>query len=123
LVPGNTLIWFNIKGFDLPFIIKRGLKYGIPVPPALQTFGKKPREFENMIDLYDVYRLMGRSSAGLGAVCTFLGLQSPKDEGIDWSQVQAYYDAGKSQDIIDYCIRDVHATIDVYHKFRELNVV
>ncbi|USN57596.1 MAG: ribonuclease H-like domain-containing protein [Candidatus Peribacteria bacterium] len=112
-----------MRGFDLPFIIKRAIHHGMHIPTELKTWGKKPREIDNIIDLYDVYKLMGYQSAGLGPVCEFLGLKSPKDHDIDGSQVQAYYDAGKTQDIIDYCIRDVHATIDVYKKFKSLGVM
>ncbi len=99
------------------------MKYGMKIPTELKSRGKKPREIHNIIDLYEVYKLMGYQSSGLGPVCEFLGLQSPKEEGINGSQVQAFYDAGKTQDIIDYCIRDVHATIDVYNKFKELGVM
>lgn len=119
----HTFVGFNIRGFDLPFIIKRAIHHGMHIPTELKTWGKKPREIDNIIDLYDVYKLMGYQSAGLGPVCEFLGLKSPKDHDIDGSQVQAYYDAGKTQDIIDYCIRDVHATIDVYKKFKSLGVM
>lgn len=118
-----VILWgFNIKNFDIPFIIKRGLKLWIPVPISLRSFGKKPWEFDNLIDLYDVYKFMGRTSANLENVCLMVWIPTPKD-GIDWSQVQEYFNQWKLQEIVDYCERDVEASILVYEKFKELNVV
>lgn len=122
LIEWCHLWWFNIKNFDIPFIIKRWLKLWIPVPNSLRSFWKKPWEFDNIIDLYEIYRFMGRTSANLENVCLMLWIPTPKD-GIDWSQVQEYFDQEKLNEIVSYCERDVEASVLVYEKFKELNVV
>ncbi len=74
----NQLCGFNIRGFDIPFIVKRALHYGISIPNSLKLFGKKPWDMENMIDLYEVYKHTGYKSGSLDLVCKFLSIPTPK---------------------------------------------
>jgi len=116
----NSLCGFNIKGFDIPFIVKRALFLGIPIPNSLKLYGKKPWDMENFIDLYEVYKHTGYKSGSLDLICQFLSIPTPKD-GIDGSQVQTFHDEGRDDEIREYCNRDVEATILVYEKFKSLN--
>lgn len=113
----------NIKNFDLPFIIKRALHHGIKIPDRLKAYWKKPREMDYFIDLFEVYKYLSFSGKGsLDLICNFLDIPTPK-EGIDGSQVQEYHDQGKDEEILEYCKRDVEATIKVYEKFLDLNLI
>jgi len=115
---------FNIKGFDIPFIIKRAIKYKIAIPNDLKVFGKKPREMENIIDLQDVYKnWIFNGWWTLDLCCEFLWITNPKQKWIDWSKVQGYYDNWKIDEILEYCARDVQATIDLYDYFKKYNLV
>lgn len=118
----NQLCGFNIKGFDIPFIIKRALFHGIPIPQSLKLYRKKQWDMENMIDLYDVYKHTGYKSGSLDLICQFLSIPTPK-EWIDWSQVQQFHDEWRDDEIREYCKRDVEATILVYEKFKSLNLM
>lgn len=115
--------WYNIKGFDIPFIIKRAMKYGIKIPNHLKAFWRKPREFENIIDLQEIWKHIWYSACSLWILCNFLEITNPKDFWIDGSQVQEFYDNWKEQEIADYCKRDVEATINVFNKFKENNLI
>lgn len=120
----KQISWFNIKGFDIPFIIKRALFHKIKVPAGLKFSWRKPRELEHIIDLQEIYKNWAFNSySSLDLVCKFLWITSPKDEWINWSQVQLFYDNWKETEIIKYCERDVRATIDVYNYFKELNLI
>lgn len=120
----NQISWFNIKNFDIPFIIKRALKYWIMIPNDLKMFGKKPWEMENIIDLKDVYNYgVFGNFWNLDLICNFLWIKSPKDEWIDWSMVQEYFDKWRGDEIIDYCKRDVRATIELYEFFKSYNLM
>lgn len=119
----QKLSWYNIKLFDIPFIIKRAMKLWIEIPNQLKAFNKKPREFDNIIDLYEIWKHVWNSACSLDVLCNFLWITSPKDFGIDWSQVQEYYDQGKEKEIIDYCKRDVEAVIKIYDYFKKLNLI
>lgn len=118
----NQLCGFNIKGFDIPFIVKRALFHWIPIPNSLKLFWKKPWDMENMIDLYDVYKHTGYKSGSLDLICQFLSIPTPKD-GINGSQVQHFHDDWRDDEIREYCKRDVEATILVYEKFKSLNLI
>jgi len=78
---------------------------------------------ENIIDLYDIYKVMWYGSATLDVICNFLWITSPKDGWIDGSQVQEFYDNWKQKEILKYCERDVEATIKVYNYFKEYNLI
>jgi len=115
--------WHNIINFDFPFIVKRAMSHGIRIPDRLKAYGKKPWEMEHFIDLYNVYKYLSFSGKGsLDLICNFLDIPTPK-QGIDGSEVQAYHDQGKDKEILEYCKRDVEATINVYDKFVELNLI
>lgn len=77
-VPGG----YNIKGFDLPYIFKKAIKYGIQpdlVPPAFKVFEKKPWEVK-MFDLCDLWKMTGFQTQMLSTVCDFLEVKQPKEE-------------------------------------------
>lgn len=96
----------------------------MPIPDRLKAYGKKPWEMDHFIDLFEAYKYLSFSGAGsLDLICNFLGITSPKDEGIDGSQVQKFYDEGKEAEILEYCKRDVKATMDVFKKFVDLNLI
>jgi hypothetical protein len=119
----NILLWWNIKNFDIPFIIKRALYYCIPIPNELKIFWKKPREIENIIDLKDIYNYnVFWNFCSLDLVCSFLWITSPKSWWINWSEVQKFYDEWKETVIIEYCKRDVQATIEVFNYFKKYNL-
>jgi predicted PolB exonuclease-like 3'-5' exonuclease len=120
----HTLVWFNIKSFDIPFIIKRALHFWISIPGELKMFGKKPWEMENIIDLLDVYKYwVFWAIWNLDLICNFLWITSPKDDNIDWWQVQRYFDEWKIDEILAYCKRDVQATIELHEYFKLYNLV
>lgn len=115
---------FNIKWFDIPFIIKRALFHKIEIPSCLKFYWKKPREMEYIIDLQEIYKSWVFSSfSNLDLVCKFLWITSPKEEWIDWSQVQRFYDLWKEKEIFEYCERDVKATIELYNYFKKYNII
>jgi hypothetical protein len=55
------------------------------------------------------------NTAGLEHLALALGIPTPKD-GIDGSQVWDFYKAGKTNEILEYCKRDVETTRAVYKK-------
>lgn len=118
-----TLCWFNILNFDLPFIIKRALHYGIKIPHNLKMYWKKPWEMDNIIDLQDVYRYnVWGAIWNLDLICKHLNIETPKDT-MCWSEVQEYFNKWKTEEIKRYCEQDVLATMQVYDKFNELNLM
>jgi len=55
-------------------------------------------------------------STSLHKLSVALGVNSPKDQGIDGSKVYDFFLAGKTEEIAKYCMRDVEATREVYKR-------
>ena len=105
IIKNYTVCWFNIKMFDIPFIIKRAMKCWISIPSRFRVFYKKPWEIEGMLDLYDAYKHIGINSATLYLACNHLWVESSKD-WIDGSMVQNYVDSWRWDEVIIFWIQN-----------------
>lgn len=118
------ICWFNIVNFDIPFIVKRALKYQIEIPEIFRIFWKPKRELKYFLDLKEMYSYwVFWSFWNLDLCCNFLWITSPKDEWIDWSLVQKFYDDWKEEEIYEYCKRDVIANIKLYEYFKNYKLI
>lgn len=116
----TTISGFNIKNFDIPFVIRRGLNYWIPIPHILKTNWRKHWELNHFVDLQEIYKWLWKA-VSLDAACKNLWITTPKD-WIDGSQVQEFYNNWKIDEISLYCARDVVASIELYEKLIKLNI-
>ncbi|MCR9246495.1 MAG: ribonuclease H-like domain-containing protein [bacterium] len=111
----ETVVSFNGRGFDVPFVVTRSLIHGIPARVDLVSarFALRPH-----LDLFEVLTQRGRGPSKLDVVCWALGIESPK-EHMDGSMVAPAYEAGEIVKIADYNRHDVRATAAVYRKVRD----
>lgn len=114
--PKTVLCGLNNVGFDEPFVFKRLIINEIKPTKILDNSGLKPWETTS-IDLGKLFQGTSFYPDSLVAIATAMGLPSPKD-GIDGSMVTEFYYAGKLDDIVRYCERDVVTTINIFRKFR-----
>jgi len=114
----NTFIGHNIMEFDLRFIYKRSIILG--VRPSRDLSFARYRS-DPIFDTMKEWEKWGAQGASLHKLSIALGISSPKEDGIDGSQVYDYFLAGKGQEIIEYCKRDVEATRKVYKKMTFAN--
>lgn len=109
-----NMIWVghNIKGFDLPYILRRSLVHQIKVPRAFYLHKQKP--WENcLLDTQDVWKFGSWNSAKLGLISEILNIPSPKQD-LEGSMVsQVYWEGGNLARIKDYCEMDIKATANV----------
>jgi predicted PolB exonuclease-like 3'-5' exonuclease len=110
----------NGKGFDFPFLAKRILIHGLPLPAQLDSMGKKPWEIPHL-DTNEMWAF-GAKGANTGAklklLCALFGIPSPKDD-IDGSQVRGvYYDDNDLPRIVKYCEKDIVSLARVFKKLR-----
>ena len=105
-----------IKGFDLPYLMKRCIINGVRLPELLDSSGLKPWELTS-VDLADVWKSSAFKASSLVSVATALDLPSPKSD-IDGSQVSGAYYRGELDRIVKYCEEDVKAVIRVFQKFK-----
>ncbi len=85
------IIGFNIKGFDLPFMVRRSLALGIAVPPSIWRPRERYAWGENVVDLLDVWKgLVGyrsEESCSLASVLSELGLPQKTGSGADFGKL------------------------------------
>ena len=114
----HTICGHNIKEFDVPYICRRMLINGLPLPEILQISGKKPWEI-NFIDTLEMWKFGDyKNYTSLKLLTAIFGIPTPKDD-IDGSQVaRVYYKENDINRIAVYCQKDVVATAQVYLKLQ-----
>lgn len=97
----------NGKEFDFPYLCRRMVVHGIPLPAALNIAGKKPWEVTHL-DTMEMWKFGDRKSyTSLHLLATLLGITSSK-EVMNGSEVNEYYHRKKALDAIaNYCMQDV----------------
>lgn len=109
----DQFIGHNILEFDLKFIVQRSiiLKVKPTRPLDFRKYQKTP-----IYDIMHEWTHWGRDGVAMDALAHAMDIPSSKDGGIDGSQVHEFYKAGKGQEIIDYCSRDVEVTRAIYKR-------
>lgn len=119
--PDMKWVGHHIKGFDMPYIVKRALINGIAVPKAFHFQKQKP--WENcLLDTKDIWKFGGYNTAKLGLISELLGIPSPKD-AMSGPEVNEYYWAGRLEEIKTYCEKDVKATAEIMLKISGLPIL
>lgn len=109
---GVLFVGHNVMDFDLRFIYQRSIVLG--VRPTIELGFARYRNYP-IYDTMKEWVKWSNNTVGLEYLALALGIPSPK-EGIDGSQVAAFFEAGKVDDILRYCKRDVETTRAVYQK-------
>lgn len=116
LLSGVTkIVTFNGRGFDLPLLCNRYLRYQMQPPlsviQARDEYRFKP---DRGFDVSDVITQFGATKKpSLAEACIGLGLGNPKAGG-DGGKVGELFRAGKIEEIKEYCLGDVRFTRDLY---------
>ncbi len=108
----DLFVGHNIIEFDMRFLYQRSMILGIK-PSRNLSFAR----YRNtpMFDTQREWSQWGGGSVGLEHIALAMNLPSPKD-GIDGSEVYAFFKKGKVKEIVEYCKRDVDTTRNVYKK-------
>ncbi len=108
----------NGKEFDFPWLARRMLVHGIPLPTVLNTPGKKPWEV-NHLDTMDLWKFGDyKSYTSLPLLAAVFGIPTPKDD-IDGGQVgEVYWKENDLLRIVNYCQKDVLTIAQIFRKFR-----
>jgi len=124
LPAGTKIISFNGIKFDIPWVRIRSLVHGIKIPRSRVDFFNV-NQFKNSPHVDLMISIKGDKflpgiTLGLGLACEIFNIPSPKDGGIDGSEVYDFYKAGKVKEIADYAERDTYSTGLLYEKMVEL---
>ncbi len=120
----ESVITFNGRGFDVPFIYLRSALLNVPI--SRKDWLGYRYQTEPHCDLAEqltFYGVSGREGAArrfnLDFYCKAFGIESPKSQGITGHDVPDLVAAGRYREIAEYCLRDVQATVRLYHIWRE----
>lgn len=107
----------NIREFDIPFICRRLVIHGIPLPPSLQLHNRKPWEVR-MFDTMAWWKFGDyKNYVSLKLLAQVLGIPDSKDD-MDGSMVKDVYYRDKDLARIQrYCEKDVEVTARIILRF------
>jgi hypothetical protein len=110
------LVTFNGNSCDLPVLRYRAMIHSIAAP-GLSVRPYFNRYTDDAIDLCDVLSSYSpQAKATLHEVCRVMGLPG-KPEDIHGGDVEKYFNAGRIQEIADYCETDVVNTYRVWLRY------
>jgi 3'-5' exonuclease len=118
--PNHKLCAHNGQEFDFPYIARRMLINGLPLPTALDIAGAKPWELkEIMLDTLQLWKFGDyKHYTSLELLCAIFDIPTPKDD-IDGSQVGSiYYKEFDIQRIARYCEKDTFAIAQLILRFK-----
>lgn len=104
----------NGKEFDYPYLCRRMIVLGLPIPSILQISGKKPWEVAHL-DTLELWKFGDyKNYTSLNLLALALGIPTPKDD-IDGSQVgQVYWKEKDLPRIVTYCQKDVVTAAQIF---------
>lgn len=118
---GASLISFNGRNFDAPFLMLRSAILGIR--PSRNIMSGTKFNYSMHVDLADELTFFSPTRFGATKRFNFdfysrsFGITSPKAEGVDGSMVGELYNNGEIEQIAEYCLRDVSATWELFLKW------
>lgn len=109
---GVAPVWVghNIKGFDLPWMWRKCLKYGLYDLARSIPKGRYTKDIE---DTMEMWATDYKDHVSLSKIAGFFGLNG-KTEGLDGSKVYDAYLAGEHGRIAEYCKGDVALTREIH---------
>jgi uncharacterized protein YprB with RNaseH-like and TPR domain len=108
----------NGKEFDIPFLCRRILINNLKIPYMLNVSGKKPWEIKHL-DTMELWKFGDfKNYTSLDLLTYIFKIPTPKDD-MDGSQVaKVLYQDKDLERIIQYCEKDVVATIQLFRKYQ-----
>jgi DNA polymerase elongation subunit (family B) len=120
----DSIVTFNGRGFDVPFIYLRSAVLNVPI--SRKDWLGYRYQTEPHCDLAEqltFYNVSGRDGAArkfnLDFYCKSFGIESPKAHGVTGMDVNRLMAEGKFRDIAEYCLRDVRATVSLHQIWKE----
>lgn len=108
----------NGKEFDFPYIARRMLINGVPLPYHLDLAGKKPWEVQHL-DTMALWKFGDyKHFTSIKLLTKIFNIPTPKDD-IDGSDVaRVYYEEKNLPRIVEYCNKDVLAVAQIVLRFK-----
>ena len=113
-----TLVSFNGRSFDAPFLMLRSTIHRIK--PSRNLMSGTKFNYPLHTDLIDELTFYNPSPYSASKRFNFdfytrtFGIKSPKSEGVDGSMVGEFFKSGRIREISEYCMRDINATWELF---------
>jgi predicted PolB exonuclease-like 3'-5' exonuclease len=113
----------NGKEFDYPYLIRRMLIHGIPIPDILEISGKKPWEV-NLLDTMELWKFGDyKSYTSLELLAAVFKIPTPKDDMEGQDVARVYWQDHNLERIVNYCQKDVITIVNILLKLQGKPVV
>jgi uncharacterized protein YprB with RNaseH-like and TPR domain len=119
----SLLCAHNGKEFDYPYMIRRMLINGLPVPPILNIAGKKPWEIGHL-DTMELWKFGDyKSYTSLELLAAVFGIPTPKDDIKGSDVASVYWEDHDLPRIVAYCQKDVITIVNLFLRFQGKQLV
>jgi len=120
----DTVVTFNGRGFDVPFLYLRSALLNVPITRKdWLGYRYQTDPHCDLAEQFTFYNVSGREGAArkfnLDFYCKAFGIPSPKAMGVTGLDVNDLLAEGRYREIAEYCLRDVHATVELYRVWRD----
>jgi len=120
----DSVVTFNGRGFDVPFIYLRSALLNVPISKKNWLGYRYATEPHcDLAEQLTFYSVSGRDGAArrfnLDFYCKAFGIESPKSHGVTGMDVSTLLAEKKFREIAEYCLRDVRATAALYRIWTE----
>ena len=120
----DSVVTFNGRGFDVPFIYLRSALLNVPITKKnWRGYRYATDPHCDLAEQFTFYSVSGRDGAArrfnLDFYCKAFGIESPKSHGVTGSDVTTMMAEKKFREIAEYCLRDVRATVELYKIWKE----
>jgi hypothetical protein len=120
----DSIVTFNGRGFDVPFIYLRSALLNVPISKKNwlgYRFATEPHcDLAEQLTFYSVGGQGGAARRfNLDFYCKSFGIESPKSAGVTGMDVNNLMAGKKFREIAEYCLRDVRATVELYKIWKE----
>jgi DNA polymerase elongation subunit (family B) len=120
----DSIVTFNGRGFDVPFLYLRSAQLNIPISRKdWLGYRYQTDPHCDLAEQLTFYGVSGRDGAArrfnLDFYCKAFGIESPKGHGVTGMDVSALLAEKRFRDIAEYCLRDVKATVLLHQIWKE----
>ena len=120
----DSIVTFNGRGFDVPFIYLRSALLNVAVSQkGWLGYRYQVDPHCDLIEQLTFYGVSGREGAArrfnLDFYCKAFGIESPKSHGVTGMDVNTLMAEKRFREIAEYCLRDVEATVLLYRIWKE----
>jgi DNA polymerase elongation subunit (family B) len=120
----DSVVTFNGRGFDVPFLYLRSAQMNVPISRKDwlgYRYATDPHC--DLAEQLTFYSVSGRDGAArkfnLDFYCKAFGIESPKSHGVSGMDVGRLLAEERYREIAEYCLRDVVATVKLFHIWKE----